>query len=139
MRKTLKKKIKHTKTHKKTQKTQKNKEVTKMDILEYCQKKHCRKEMNKQKKDERINDRKLKTKQKCNYDSNLNAKFDNYNKVKVTKKIYPSLLFPFFKMDIEKTSPCLIEERKLLNDPYIPIGKCTDKFCKKEYKDFVGI
>ena len=35
MRKTLKKKIKHTKTHKKTQKTQKNKEVTKMDILEY--------------------------------------------------------------------------------------------------------
>jgi hypothetical protein len=95
-----------------------------------CEKKYCKKELQKQKTLE-----KAKNKIKCNYDEKLNYKFDKYNQVKI-KYDYNPLHFPYNKI---KTSPCIIEEKKLLNEPYLLVNNCVNKYCKKEKKAFIGV
>ena len=137
--------------HKNTKNTKKNTKKVKYSLLrgtkkekeEYqrkennydnCKKKYCSKELKLEKQIEKKN-RLDKIKIKCNYDEKLNDKFDKYNKVKVTYDYNP-LHFPYNKM---KTSPCLREQERSLNDHYIPSNKCIRKHCKKELNESMPI
>ena len=115
-------------TKKKTKKT-KTKTKTTFDELIACEKKYCKKELRMEEQQEKQN-RKLV--QKCNYDENMNDKYDAFNKVKITYDFNP-LHFPFNR---RKTSPCMEHNRRVLNNPktYMPMRNCTRKNCKKEHK-----
>jgi len=98
-----------------------------------CKKTHCSNELKLDKKINKMKSIKLK-KLKCNYDVSQNYKFDKYNQITV-KYDYNPFHFPYNKI---KTSPCIKDTRKLLNQ-ILPGEKCADKYCKKESKKWLGI
>lgn len=121
MKKTNKKQSKNSKhTSKKSKKVN--------SIYDICEKKHCSKELKLEKQLVKINNIKIK-KLKCNYDRDLNDKFDKFNQVQIKYDFNP-LHFPYNKIT---TSPCIEYKDKLLNaqyEPDFPMYKCRNKYCK---------
>ena len=116
--------------------TKKEKEAYESKHTNYdnCEKKYCSKELKEEKAAEKRNMKILSKKPKCNYDETMNYKFDKYNQVKISYDFNP-MHFPYNKI---KTSPCIIEKDKLLNDPVIPVRNCLYKHCKKEQSEYLG-